>query len=784
MLLLASQFKSPLILLLIGAVIISAFLGERADVIIILLIVLVSGLLSFIQERSAGKVAEKLQSLISIKARVLRKGQMFDVSSTHVVPGDILLLKAGDMLPADCLILEAGDLYANESSITGESYPARKEAGALDEATPLAARTNCLWEGTNIVSGQAKALVIQTGDDTLFGNLTRAASVPLETTFEKGIRDFGFFLIKITMTLALFILMASLLNQKGIIESLLFALALAVGMAPELLPAITTIAMSRGARRLLEKRVIVKKLSAIQNLGEVNLLCTDKTGTITEGNVVLSGLVDGSGDASDFVKQLACWNASLESGYSNPIDEALKTLLPVAADVQKLGEVPFDFIRKRLSIGVATDKENLLISKGAFPDILSICTKISIHGRVEEIGHHKQKLESRFAQYGADGLRVIAICFRTLEASSVSKGQERDMIFAGFILFHDPVKPNLPETIRELDQLNVRLKIITGDNQVVARSIGRQLGIHDPVVMTGKELAALNPEALSHRMKHTHIFSEVAPQQKEHIILALKKSYTVAYMGDGINDVSAINAADVGISVNNAVDAAREAADFVLMEKELSVLAEGIKEGRKTFANTLKYLYISSGSTLGNMCSVAAASMFLPFLPMLPKQILLTNFLSDFPFLAVSTDQVDQEQLRKPGKWNLKQIRNFMVVFGIHSSVFDLITFLTLYFLLKSKESEFQTGWFIESILTELMILFIIRTHKNFTRSKPGKYLLIFGIVALALTLGLPYLPFAYEFGLAPLPLVNLGAILAIVVAYIITADRLKVWFFRRHYGA
>lgn len=781
-LLFISQFKSPLILLLIGAVIISAFLGERSDVVIILLIILLSGLLSFFQERNAGKVAEKLQSLISIKATVLRDGRAGEIPASRVVAGDVLLLRAGDMLPADCLIMESDELHANESSLTGESYPARKAAGAVEATTPLAARANCLWEGTNIVSGQAKAIVIQTGEDTLFGDLARQASIPLETTFEKGIRDFGFFLIKITMTLAVVILLASLLNHKGIIESSLFALALAVGMAPELLPAITTIAMSRGARRLLEKKVIVKKLNAIQNLGEVDLLCTDKTGTITEGNVVLAGLVDGAGAASDRVKQLAFWNASLESGYTNPIDEALKAMTPVtSARVEKLGEVPYDFIRKRLSIGIAAAHEKLLISKGAFPEIMRICSTISLRERVEPLAAYREKLEAMFAQYGADGLRVIAICFKVIDAEAITKDLEADMVFAGFILFTDPVKPNIIETIRELDKLKVGLKIITGDNQVVARSIARQLGIANPVVMTGTELAALNPDALSHRMKHTHIFSEVEPHQKERIILALKKNYTVAYMGDGINDVSAINAADVGISVNNAVDAAREAADFVLMEKELLVLTEGIREGRKTFANTLKYLYISSGSTLGNMCSVAAASIFLPFLPMLPKQILLTNFLSDFPFLAVSTDNVDPEQIQKPGKWNLKLIRNFMVVFGIHSSIFDLITFLTLYVLLKARESDFQTGWFVESILTELLILFVIRTHKTFTKSRPGKYLFIFGAVALMLTIGLPYLPFAFEIGLTPLPPENLAAMLGIVLAYVITADRLKVWFFRKH---
>jgi len=781
-----SQFNSPLMLLLIGAVIISGFLGDTSDVLIILFIVLSTGLLSFFQERNAGKVVEKLQSMISLKSSVLRDGFQQEIDSTCVVKGDVIILNAGDMLPADCLIIESNELYANEASLTGESYPARKEVGVLEEQTELNKRTNCLWEGTNIVSGNARALVIQTGEETIFGSIAKSASGTIETSFEKGIRDFGFFLMKITLTLAVFILLVNLLNHKGIIESALFALALAVGMAPELLPAITTIAMSAGAKRLLEKKVIVKKLNSIQNLGEVNLLCTDKTGTITEGSIVVTGIVNGLGQESEFVKQLAFWNASLEAGYSNPIDEALKKLkLDTNISAEKIAEVPYDFIRKRLSIAVSTEKEKLLISKGAFPQILSICTKFKAENEsIEDISAHKAELQNMFVKYGINGLRAIAICYKPILTNNISKDIETEMVFAGFILMNDPVKSDIIATINEMSKLKVGLKIITGDNVNVAKSIALNIGIKEPVVMTGKELFSTSPEALKQLVKNTHIFAEVEPQQKERIILALKKTYTVAYMGDGINDVSAITAADVGISVENAVDVAREAADFVLMEKNLMVLVDGIKEGRKTFANTMKYLFISTGSTFGNMCSVAAASLILPFLPMLPKQILLTNFLTDFPFLMVTADNVDKEQLERPGKWDLKLIRSYMVIFGVHSSIFDLITFMTLYFLLKVKESEFQTGWFVESVLSELLIVFIIRTHKNFFKSRPGKYLFIFNIVALILTIGLPYFPFAKDIGLTPLPMLNLGLMLLIVAAYIITADLLKVWFFKKHHYA
>ena len=782
-LLFLSQFKSPLMLLLIGAVILSGFLGDTSDVFIILFIVISTGLLSFFQERNASKVVEKLQSMISLKTTVLRDGTAQEIISTQIVSGDILLFKAGDMVPADCLIIESNELHANEASLTGESYPVRKEAGVLDAHTELAKRINCLWEGSNIVSGNAKALVIHTGSTTIFGSIAQSASKTVETSFEKGIKDFGFFLMKITLVLSVFILIVNLLNHKTVIDSALFALALAVGMAPELLPAITTIAMSAGAKRMLAKKVIVKKLASIQNLGEVNLLCTDKTGTITEGAIKVSGLMNAFGNDSERVKELAFWNASLESGYSNPIDEALKQLQLInTIQIQKLGEVPYDFIRKRLSIAIQSEKEKIIITKGAFTQIIGICSSVLLKdGTVDGLENYQSSIENKYQQFGESGLRAIGICYKNITADSLAKEDEHEMIFAGFILLKDPVKAGIIETLNELQKLQVGLKIITGDNKNVAASIALNIGITNPIVMTGETLSKTSGEALQQLVKQTHIFAEVEPQQKERIIQALRKTYTLAYMGDGINDVSAITAADVGISVENAVDVAREAADFVLMEKDLMVLVDGIKEGRKTFANTLKYIFINTGSTFGNMFSVAIASLILPFLPMLPKQILLVNFITDFPYLTVASDNVDIEQLDRPGKWDLKFIRNYMVIFGIHSSIFDVITFLTLLYVLKVKESVFQTGWFVESVLTQLFVLFILRTHKNFFKSKPGKYLFILSIVGMVITLLLPYLPFAATIGLSPLPLLNMCLMLLIVGGYIFTADLLKVWFFKKY---
>ncbi|MEP7195942.1 MAG: magnesium-translocating P-type ATPase [Saprospiraceae bacterium] len=781
-LLFTGQFKSPLMLLLIGAIIVSAFLGDTSDVFIILFIVLSTGLLSFFQERNAGRVVEKLQSMIVLNSTALRDGNPQEVISSHIVSGDILLFNAGMMVPADCLLLETNELYVNEASLTGESYPVIKEVGINEQVTELSKRNNCLWEGTNIVSGTAKALVIESGSNTIFGSIVKSSSTTTVTSFEKGIKDFGYFLMKITLMLSVFILIVNIVNHKSIIESALFALALAVGMAPELLPAITTIAMSAGAKRMLEKKVIVKKLSSIQNLGEVNLLCTDKTGTITEGKIIIEGIVDAFGITNEYVRTIAYWNSTFETGYENPIDEAIKKLnVAITILPKKIGEVPYDFIRKRLSIAVETNTEKLLVSKGAFEQITSICSKIRLaDGNINDYKLHQDEIENQFEQYGIKGLRVIAVCYKNISKNNITKEDETAMIFAGFILLQDPVKEGIIDTINDLKNLQVDLKIITGDNKNVAKSIGLSIGIASPVVMIGKELFQLSQMALEQQVKETHIFAEIEPQEKGRIIEALRKSFTVAYIGDGINDVSAINAADIGISVDNAVDVAREAADFVLLEKDLSVLIDGIKEGRRTFANTLKYIFINTGSTFGNMFSVAIASLLLPFLPMLPKQILLTNFITDFPYLTIASDNVDEEQLDKPGKWNLKFIRTYMIVFGIHSSIFDVITFLVLFYFLKVKEADFQTGWFVESILTELFILFIIRTHKNFFNSQPGKYLFLLSIVGLILTIGLPYMPFANKVGLVPLPMTNMCAILLIVFTYIITADILKVWFFRK----
>ena len=779
-----SQFKSPLTLLLVAAVILSAFLGETSDVFIILFILLATGIMGFIQERHAGLAVEKLRSIIRSKVKVMRDNETVNLYAEEIVPGDILLFSAGDIIPADCLLLQENDLHANEATLTGETYPAEKEPGAIAADTGMSKRTNVLFEGTSVVSGTGKALTVLTGKDTVFGTISASLSKPPEeTAFEKGIRKFGYLLMQITIVLAVIILAVNIYFHRPLVDSLLFGLALAVGMAPELLPAIMTIAMSSGSKRMAKQKVIVKKLSSIQNLGEINLFCSDKTGTLTEGVLQISGITGIDGNENTKVKQLAFLNAFFETGFSNPMDDALKSMKNISADgYQKTDEIPYDFIRKRLSVAVVKDGRYQLISKGAIDNIVSICDRVLLaDGTASDITAHKKTIADLYLQYSSKGFRTIGVCYKDCtEKIKLTKDDEVQMIFAGFVLLVDPVKAGVTDVIRELNRNGVQLKIITGDNKLVAAYIAEKIGLHTIITIAGNEIAKMSPEALVVQVQKANVFAEIEPQQKESIVKALRKAgNTVAYMGDGINDVAAINAADVGISTNNAVDVAKEAADVVLLEKDLAVLNAGILEGRRTFLNTLKYIYTNTSATFGNMFSMAGAFLLLPFLPMLPQQILMTNFLTDFPYMAVAADNVDEDELTVPQRWNLKQLKNFMIVFGLHSSVFDYLTFFVLYKLFKS-EQVFHTGWFIESICTELLILFVVRTHRSLLKSKPGKLLIALSALGLFITIALPFTPFAAQLGFVVPPLQLLGIISGILVLYVVTADILKLIFFKK----
>jgi len=780
-----SQFKSPLVMLLLAAVLISAFMGEKSDVIIILFILISTGTLSFFQERHAGKAVEKLREIIRTLVDVKRDGNLEKVYTEEVVPGDVLVLKGGDILPADAILLVAHELHTNEAALTGETFPAEKSCDLSAKDAPMAKRSNMLFQGTSVVSGTGEAVVVCTGSDTVLGKLASGiASASEETSFEKGIRHFGYMLMVVTLILSVGIFIINTYFDRPVLESALFCLALAVGMAPELLPAIMTIAMSTGAKRMAEKKVVVKKLSAIQNLGEVNLFCSDKTGTLTEGVLKVNEAVDGTGKESAMVRRLAYINAMLQKGYPNPLDDALKQMPDISLDnTASIGEISYDFLRKRLSVAVENKDGKMLISKGALSNILATCSKIDLgDGNIQTLAPYQQQVDAQYLSYSNQGFRTIGVCYRKLEADEAIDAQaEKEMIYAGMLLLFDPPKEGVIDIIQELKSNGVALKVITGDNRLIAQYMADKIGLKDIVMLAGPDMAQLSEAALAERAALTNVFAEIEPQQKERIIKALRNANTtVAYMGDGINDVAAIHAADVGISTNNAVDVAKEAADVVLLEKDLSVLNAGIMEGRRTFLNTIKYIYINTSATFGNMFSVAGASLLLPFLPMLPKQILMTNFLTDFPYMSVASDSVDEELLKVPQRWDMKRIRRFMLLFGIHSSLFDFLTFFILYKLLHSNEHQFRSGWFLESVATELLILFIVRTHKSILKSKPGKLLLILNIAAMIITFVLPYTPLADALELKQLPLHTLSAIGGILLVYVITADLLKVWFFRK----
>jgi Mg2+-importing ATPase len=589
-------------------------------------------------------------------------------------------------------------------------------------------------------------------------------------------------LLRITVVLSLVILITNLYFKKPLFDSVLFSLALAVGMAPELLPAIMTFAMSAGAKKMMKKHVIVKKLSSIFNFGEVNVLCTDKTGTITEGNVTVKNILDAEGNTSEKIRLYAYLNASLQKGFANPIDDAITSLNLSLSGYEKVDEVPYDFLRKRLSIAVKHEQEVFFVTKGAFSNILPICSYLETGSNAKEPikDEARKTIEEQFVSYSEQGYRVLGLAYKEISSGKISRNDEQDMTFLGFILLEDPLKETTLSSIQRLEKLHIEVKIITGDNRYAANHAAKTIGIQNAIILTGDQLNELSPESLTVHAGNTNIFAEIEPHQKERIVKALQKShFTVAYLGDGINDMAAINAADIGISTNNATDVAKEAADFVLLDKDLSVLANGILEGRKSFANSMKYIFINTGATFGNMFSVAGASLLLPFLPMLPKQILLTNLITDFPFLTIASDNVEEDQLSKPRKWDMKTIQNFMIVFGLHSSLFDFATFYLLYRYFHLKDSSFQTGWFLESAITEILILFIIRTHKSIINSKPGKLLMFTSSIALVVTAYLPVSPFADLLGLSIAHSQQVIAIVLILIAYIITGDLLKIIFFR-----
>ena len=784
-LLFLSQFKSPVTMMLIAAALLSAGLRDVTDAVIILIIVLISSLLGFWQEKGAADAVSELLKMVQLHCAVIRSGKTKEIPSEEVVPGDVVVLSVGGIIPGDSLILESQELFVDEAAFTGETYPVEKESCILPVDTPLAKRKNSLFMGAHVISGTATALVIKTGKDTEFGKISAGLQLRTpETDFEKGIRKFGYMLMEITLLLVIIIFGVNVYLHKPVLDSFLFSLALAVGLTPQLLPAIISVNLATGARRMAKQQVIVKRLSSIENLGSMNILCSDKTGTITEGKVKLKDALDIDGKQSDKVLQYAWLNASMQKGFHNPIDEAICAGYKAKAGAFTIkSEIPYDFIRKRLTIVVKNGKENLAITKGALKAVLSVCDRVEgADGKVSAIAGGKAAILEQYQQLSDSGYRTLGVAYKAVDAADdFTIDEEMGMIFMGFIALFDPPKANVGATIVQLNKLGVKLKLITGDNALVAKSLAIQIGIKDPQILTGAEMQKMSNAGLMHKAALTDIFAEVEPNQKERIINLLKKAgNVVGFMGDGINDAPALHTADVGISVDTAVDVAKEAADIVLLSQDLDVLANGIIEGRKTFTNTMKYIFMATSANFGNMFSMAGASLFLTFLPLLPKQILLTNLLTDFPEMAIATDRVDEINVQTPQRWNLGFIRRFMITFGLLSSVFDYLTFGVLILVLHTKDKEFQTGWFVESVISAILIVLVVRTRLPFFKSLPGKYLSIATTIILLFVLFLPLTPLAAWFGFTRLPLVYYGWMLLIIIGYMVSAEVAKQLFYRR----
>jgi Mg2+-importing ATPase len=782
--LLLRQFESPLVAILVFAALIAVLVADWTDAAMVLVILVGSALLGFAQEQRASAVMERLRARVRARATVLRDGRTASIVPEEIVPGDVVALSAGSLIPADGVVLEARDLFVSQSALTGEAFPVEKQPGTSAAGATLAERTHCVFMGTSVRSGTGRVLIVETGAATAYGAIAERLRLrPPETDFERGIRQYGYLLMRIMLVLVLLVFAANVFLDRPPVESLLFALALAVGISPELLPAIIEITLARGARDMAAHGAIVRRLSAIESLGGMDVLCTDKTGTLTEGVLALAAACDATGAASERVLRLAFWNASLETGLSSALDDAIRQAAeartPAFAPAAKLDEIPYDFVRKRLSVVVqpAGEEGALLVTKGAFPNVLEACTRVREGEADAPLGATaRAQLEERFAAWSRQGQRVLALASRSVQPRSrYQRSDESDMTLEGFLLFLDPPKSGVAQTISALERLGVSIKVITGDNRLVTAHLAETIGIDDVRLTSGRELAELNDDALGRVAAQSGLFAEVDPNQKERIILALKKlGHVVGFLGDGINDAPALHAADVGISVDRAVDVAKEAADIVLLEHDLEALRRGIEQGRASFANTLKYIAITTSANFGNMVSMAAASLFLPFLPLLAKQILLNNLLSDIPAMAIPSDRVDPERIARPGRWHIVPLRNFMLQFGLISSAFDLLTFGALWSLSRGVPAVFRTGWFLESLLTELAIVLVVRTRVPLLRSRPGTALLAVTLAVSALALALPWLPGSAWFEFVPLPAPVIATLLAITAAYAATSELAK----------
>ncbi len=797
------QFKNPLVLILIGACIVSLVTGDRLDALVILAILLLNAFLGFFQEYRSQKAADLLREKSALKARVLREGEKSAIPASELVPGDIVLLAQGTIVPADLRLIESKNLLIDESLITGESFAVEKNSAEIkeDKVIPQEMK-NMAFMGTNILSGFGIGIVSFTGRTTEIGKTAKDLNLgEEETEFQQGTRRFGNFLVVLTLVFVAFIFVANTFLKPyflGIspnyLEALLFSLALAVGITPELLPFIITLNLSKAALDMSKKHSIVKKLIAIEDIGNADVLCSDKTGTLTEGKIFLENYLDYQGQTDQRLILYALLTANLGSGNdsNSSLDQAVMDF-PAAKEEEKniarfetIDEAPFDFKKRRNTVLVKKGEEYWLITKGATEAVLAMCSQVLVEGR-EKLMLEKEKkmIREKYIHLSSEGFRLLALAKKKVgKRDKIVERDEEGLVFLGFLVFSDRPKESALETINQLKKLNVNIKILTGDNEYVAKHVCQAVGLEVNRIINGDALDLMSGPELEQAVGECDIFTKITPEHKLRIIQAIKKNgHTVAFLGDGANDAPALKAADVGISVDSALDVAKQAADIILLRKGLDVLVEAVKDGRRTFGNTMKYIFSTSSSNFGNVFSLAGASLFLPFIPMLPSQVILLNFISDIPYLAVSTDNVDPESLRKPKHWNIKAIGSFMVPFGLVSSLFDFGTFFLLLYTARSLANPtqvFRSGWFLESLATEIVVIYLIRTARSFWKSRPSSILLILGLLSMVSAFVLIYSPLAKVFSFTPIPLPILALIVVLIVIYSFLVEVGKKIYFSR----
>ena len=780
------KFDSPLLIILITVAVVSFFLGERVNAVIIIGMACISAVMDFINTYKSERAVEKLAARVETVVTVLRDGTECELNMKRLVPGDVIRLSAGKMIPADAVLLEAKDFFVNQSSLTGESYPAEKRVNIEDlSKLPLFEQENRIFFGTSVVTGFATAEIFATGKETEYGKIAKELEqTEGETDFERGIRVFSLFIMKLNILLVGFVLIANTLLGRGMLESITFAVAIAIGLTPELLPVMLSVSLSRGSVKMSKKNVIVKNLSSIQNFGSMDILCTDKTGTLTEDKITLVKHIDASGEKSEEVFRYSYINSALHTGIKNPLDRAIqdhdrdltdgKELIDLSR-YEKIDEVPFDFVRRRDSMVIGEDGKKILVTKGAPEKVLGISSTFHDQGVVKHLDEAERKrLGTMYEDLSREGYRVLSIATKELATDDYvyNKDDERDMTFLGFVAFIDPAKKGVVHIVNSLRDSGVTIKILTGDSDILTEKICHDIGIAVTGTVLGSHIQGLSDTALSNLAKKTTIFARLTPADKERIISVLRNrgEHVVGYLGDGINDATALRAADV----------AKDAADIILLEKDLSVLHEGLVEGRKTFQNTLKYVMMWLSSNFGNMFSMMGASTLLPFLPMSPQQVLLNNFLYDSAQVGLPTDNVDPEDVKLPPRWDLKAIKRFMIVFGPISSLFDFATFGVLYFGFHLPERQFQTGWFLESLATQVLVIFLIRTKKfAFLGSRPSLLLTLSTVPIVLAAWVIPFTPIAGPFGFAILPPPIFLSIVAITLIYLALVEIAKRFFYR-----